>query len=521
MVVAEPKTTKIPYWRLVADHTGITEEVKAFRYPGSGTQEDPFLVSWIPNDPRNPMNFSIGLKWFITLVTSITTLAIALASSLYSAGVGEIMVAFGVGQQLAISGVSLFVVGFAVGPLMWAPFSELFGRQLLFFITYGGLTAFSAGCAGAQNIWTLAILRFFAGALGSSPLTNSGGIIADMFPAAQRGTAMAIFAAAPFLGPALGPIIGGFLGEAAGWRWLMGFLAILSGSLWILGTCLSPETYAPVLLRKRAAKLSAITGKHYISSIDHAQGPVTISRSIRIAMSRPWILLFREPIVFLLSIYLAVVYGTLYMLFAAFPIVYQQHRGWSTQIGGLAFLGILVGMMLAIIYIFPDNSRYIRVQKAHGGFAPPEARLTTTMVGSVFLPIGMFWFAWTNQPELHWAISISAGVPFGFGMVLTFLSTMNYLVDAYTIYAASVLAASSVIRSLFGAAFPLFASDMYDALGIHWASSVPAFLSLACMPFPFLFYKYGAAIRKRCKFAAESADFMAKVQQVQKQQAVV
>ena len=113
------------------------------------------------------MNFSIGLKWFITLVTSITTLAIALASSLYSAGVGEIMVAFGVGQQLAISGVSLFVVGFAVGPLMWAPFSELFGRQLLFFITYGGLTAFSAGCAGAQNIWTLAILRFFAGALGS------------------------------------------------------------------------------------------------------------------------------------------------------------------------------------------------------------------------------------------------------------------------------------------------------------------------------------------------------------------
>lgn len=143
------------------------------------------------------------------------------------------------------------------------------------------------------------------------------------------------------------------------------------------------------------------------------------------------------------------------------------------------------------------------------------------MVGSVFLPIGMFWFAWTNQPELHWAISISAGVPFGFGMVLTFLSTMNYLVDAYTIYAASVLAASSVIRSLFGAAFPLFASDMYDALGIHWASSVPAFLSLACMPFPFLFYKYGAAIRKRCKFAAESADFMAKVQQVQKQQAVV
>ncbi|KAI2632219.1 MFS general substrate transporter [Hypoxylon sp. NC1633] len=506
---------KLSHWRLVYDRAGITPEVANYAYPGSGTEADPYLVKWIPEDPRNPMNFGAVTRWSITMVVALATLAVALVSSAYSGGVAEIMADFHIGQELAILGVSLFVVGFAVGPLLWAPLSEMFGRQILFFVTYGALTAFNAGCAGAQNPQTLMVLRFFAGAFGSSPLTNAGGVIADMFAASQRGQAMAVFAAAPFLGPVIGPVIGGFLGVSGGWRWVMGFLAAFSGILWILGTLLVPETYAPVLLRERAAKLSKMNGKVYISIIDREQGRVALAESFRIALSRPWILLFREPIVFLMSLYMAIIYGTLYMLFAAFPIVYQQNRGWSAGIGGLAFLGILVGMMFAIAYTLPDNKRYIRVQQQHGGFAPPETRLRVTLVGCIFLPIGLFWFAWTNAPEVHWMASIAAGVPFGFGMVLVFLSIMNYLIDSYTIFAASVLAANSVLRSLFGAAFPLFTTQMYDRLGIHWASSIPAFLALACVPFPFLFYKYGPAIRKRCKFAAQSAAFIQKLQEAQ------
>jgi hypothetical protein len=103
---------------------------------------------------------------------------------------------------------------------------------------------------------------------------------------------------------------------------------------------------------------------------------------------------------------------------------------------------------------------------------------------------------------------VAAGAPFGFGMVLVFLSVFNYLIDSYTIYAASVLAANSLLRSIFGAVFPLFTTYMYHDLGIHWASSIPAFLSLACVPFPFIFYKYGAQIRERCTFAAEAEAFM-------------
>lgn len=329
-----------------------------------------------------------------------------------------------------------------------------------------------------------------------------------MFPAKQRGVAMSLFAAAPFLGPVLGPIIGGFLGMNAGWRWVMGFLSAFSGAVWILGGLLIPETYAPVLLRRRAAKLSKLSGKVYTSKIDIEQGKIYLAEAFKIALSRPWILLFREPIVFLLSLYMAIVYGTLYMMFAAFPIVYEVNRGWNQGVGGLAFLGIMVGMLLAVVYSLWDNKRYIKTEEANDGFAPPEARLPPTMVASIAIPIGLFWFAWTNYPSIHFMASIAAGVPFGFGMVLVFLGIMNYLIDAYTIFAASVLAANSVLRSCFGAAFPLFTTYMYNNLGIHWASSIPAFLALACVPFPFLFYKYGPAIRKRCKFAAESDAFM-------------
>lgn len=205
------------------------------------------------------------------------------------------------------------------------------------------------------------------------------------------------------------------------------------------------------------------------------------------------------------------------MLFAAYPIVFQGTRGWNQGVGALPFLGIMVGMLGAVAYSIWDNKRYVKTEENHGGFAPPEARLPPCLIASITIPVGLFWFAWTNYPSVHWMACIAAGVPFGFGMVLVFLSIMSYLIDTYTIFAASVLAANSVLRSIFGAVFPLFTSYMYNDLGIHWASSIPAFLALACVPFPFLFYKYGPAVRQRCKYAAQSDAFMRKmIQQVQK-----
>ncbi|ESZ96910.1 MFS multidrug transporter [Sclerotinia borealis F-4128] len=502
---------KARHWELVFDQIHVTPEVLNYPYKGSGTEADPFVVEYIPGDRRNPMNFPMLKKWVITILLAFATLAVSFVSSAYTGGVEQILETFNVGTEVVTLGVSLFVLGFAIGPLIWAPLSELYGRQVLFIGTYAMLTAFNAGAAGAQNIQTLLIMRFFAGAFGSSPLTNAGGVIADMFSAAQRGVAMSIFAAAPFLGPAIGPIVGGFLGETKGWRWVEGLMAIFTGVLWIIGGLTIPETYSPVILRRRANKMSSLTGKVYKSKMEVDHGSKSISAEFKTALSRPWILLFTEPIVLLLSLYMAIIYGTLYMMFGAFPIVYQVQRGWSPGVGGLAFCGVAVGMIAAVIYSLWDNKRYNATAAKHNNAAPPEARLPPALIGSICLPVGLFWFAWTNSPKIHWIVSIIGAAPFGFGMVLVFLSIMNYLIDSYVLYAASVLAANSVLRSLFGAAFPLFTTYMYNNLGIHWASSIPAFLALICVPFPFLFYKYGEAIRMKCKFAAEAARVLAEM----------
>jgi multidrug resistance protein len=492
----------------MTDQGFVTQGIIDYPYAGSGTEENPFIVEWIPNDPRNPMQFDTRIKWLYTVIVAFATLAVSLASSAYAGAVSEVLKDMDVSEEVATLGISLFVLGFAVGPLLWAPFSELVGRQIIFLITFLALSTFCAGAAGSQNVWTLIILRFFAGSFGSSPFTNAGGVIADIFAADQRGLATSLFAGAPFLGPSLGPVVGGFLGEKAGWRWVQGFLAVFTGLIWVIETMCIPETYAPLLLRKRAQRLSSITGCVYRSKMEIDRGKVSAREAFSAALSRPWILLFTEPIVLLLSIYMAIVYGTLYMLFDAFPIVFQEIRGWNEGVGSLPFLSVMIGMMVAVGLNMYDNKRYIRIHKEHHGFAPPEARLPPSILGGLAIPIGLFWFAWTNAPSVPWIVCVLATAPFGFGMVLVFLGIMNYLIDSYTIYAASVLAANSIIRSCFGAVFPLFTTYMYHNLGIHWASCIPAFLSLACVPFPFIFYRYGPAIRQKCKYAAEADAFM-------------
>jgi MFS family permease len=477
-------------------------------YSGAGTDSDPFIVEFQNDDSDNPMNFTSAKKWFIIFIVTLSVFAVTLTSSAYSGSGNEILIQFHCSTELFALGISLFVLGFAIGPALWAPLSELYGRKILFVTTHTCMVAFVAASAGANSMTALLVFRFLTGMFGASPLTNAGGVIADMFPAPQRGLSMIFFCSAPFMGPVLGPIIGGFISMNIGWRWVQGVCSIFLGVVWIAGSILVPETYGPVILRKRASQLSNKTGKSYKTALQQHHSSLASSEVFRKALMRPWVLLFREPIVLIAATYLAIIYGTVYMFMPALPIVYQQGRGWNEGLGGLAFLGLVCGMLIGIVYAIVDDIRYKKLGKS----ATPESRLPPGAVGAVCMPIGLITFAWTNSPSIHWAASIILSAPFGFGCVLVFLSCLNYLIDSYTIYAASVLGASAMLRAFFGMAFPLFTDQMYKNIGIHWASTIPGFLTLACLPFPFVMLKYGEALRMKCKYSQEAAMLMAQMQ---------
>lgn len=182
----------------------LNDDIRNANYAGRGTTDDPYIVYYLHNDCQDAMTFSKRRKWAIAVLQSLSTLAVTFASSVYVSGIQSIKQRFDVTGEVATLGLSLYVLGFALGPLIWAPLSEMYGRKCIYIISFTAYTAFSVAAACAPNIEALLVFRFLASAFGSSSMTNTGGIIADMFSKTERGLATAIFVTAPFLGPALG-----------------------------------------------------------------------------------------------------------------------------------------------------------------------------------------------------------------------------------------------------------------------------------------------------------------------------
>ncbi|PYI16999.1 membrane transporter [Aspergillus violaceofuscus CBS 115571] len=511
---------EVPFLRLIFDDGFITHDILDHRYEGSGTDAHPYIVTWLADDPRDPMAFRDTTKWAIAVLSTLASLIVALCSSAYSAGLADITDEFHVSAEVALLGSSFFVLGFALGPLLLGALSEAYGRRMIMLASGVFLTAFSAGAAASPNIATVIILLFLAGSLGSAPVAVSGGVIADLFSAKARGAPMGLYAAVPFLA-VLGPVIGAAVEVGGGWRWIQGAMAILAGTVTLALFWLLPETYAPVLLASRARRLTKTTARVYRSVMDigHSRDHI-VGNELRTLLLRPWVLLFREPIVLLLSVYSSILNGITYMSFAAYPIVFQQIRGWNSLDTGLTFIGMLVGVLCAIPHVLVSHTEYVkkmsRTRYRDTARLPPEVRLLDAFPASIALPVGLFWFAWTIVPvSIPWIVPVLGSVPVGYGLLMIFLPCYNYLVDSYTIYAASVMAACTLMNSVFAAAFPLFTDQMYQGLGPQWAASVPAFLALACVPIPFVLYRYGALIRARCFYAAEADAYLGRMLRVE------
>ncbi|KAF4472465.1 multidrug resistant [Fusarium albosuccineum] len=469
-----------------------------------GENHDNFKVGWedpADQDPENPMNWSAGRKWSIIGILSFITFLTPLASSMMAPGVPVIMAEFGTtNDEVATFMVSVFVLGFAFGPLLMAPLSELYGRTPVYHVCNSLFIVFSIGCAVSQNVGMLIAFRFLSGFVGVATVTCGSGSIADMVPAEQRGAAMSVWSIGPLLGPVIGPVCAGFLVEAKGWRWVFWVTTIVSGAVVLASFFVLHETYAPVLLERKAAKLRKETGNDKYYSSMQAKG--TPRETFNAAITRPTRMFLFSPIVTMVCVYIATLYGMLYLLFTTFTFVYQDIYGFSSVGAGLSFIAGGVGNLLGLMFVGYLSDKLIRDSKGEGKTIQPEQRLDLrlTVPTALSLPVGLIMYGWTAQERLHWIVPMIGTGIMGFGMIGIFMISQTYLVDAFTLHAASVTAANAVLRSLLGALLPLCGLKLYDKLDLGWGNTLLGLIALALAPVPWLLHTFGGRIRNNPRF---------------------
>ncbi|EPY51058.1 MFS transporter [Schizosaccharomyces cryophilus OY26] len=460
-----------------------------------------YLVTWDgPQDALNPKNWSNMNKWWIIIQICIITMPVTFSSSVYSTGISEVVKVFHASIPVASLGTCTYLVGFSMGSLPFAPLSGIYGRFIVYLITLIVFTLLQIGGGVAQNVWTLAIIRYFQGFFGSTPLANCGGTVSDIYSPVEYTFTVPILCAFPFLGPVIGPIIGDFISQSyLGWRWTFWITMIFSGSVALLVIFTLPETHADTILYYKARYLRKVTGNPlWYTENEKQRDP---KRAIVRAFTNSISLLISEPIVVCFTIYVTILFAIVYINFESYPIVYSQY-GFNQGEQGLSFIGIGIGILLAtsstpIIYYY-----YSKNYKKMNGNVPPEYRLYPLFIGCFLLPIGLFWFAWTCYPhKIHWIVPLISSIFFGASLLLIFSVMFTYFIDTYRSLAPSALAAATLVRYSASGGMTLVARPMYHNLGDHWATTLLGFISAAMIPIPFVFFRYGKTIRSHSKYA--------------------
>ena len=486
-------------------HDVETGRSKLEQTKSSRSTRDPNLVTWSePNDPENPKDWSNKKKWAATLIVSSFTFISPVSSSMVApalpAMAQQLNITDSVEQSLILS---IFVLAYAVGPLFLGPLSEIYGRVIVLQLANLFYLAFNIGCGFAQSKGQLLAFRFLAGLGGSAPLALGGGVLSDTWRAEERGKSISIYSLAPLLGPAVGPIAGGFIAEKTTWRWVFWSTSIVDCGIQVMGFFFLRETYAPKLLGLRAKKLRKETGNEALHT-EWESPDRTLGKVLRAALIRPFRLLGTQPIVQALAVYMAYLYGLMYLVLTTFPTLWEGTYHENVGIGGLNYISLGIGFFLGTQICAPINDRiYRRLKKRNNNIGRPEFRVPLMIPGACLVPIGLFIYGWTSYYKTHWiAPNIGAAI-FAAGTIIGFQCTQTYLVDAYTRFAASAVGAATVLRSLAGFGFPLFATPMYNALGLGWGNSLLGFIAVGLgIPAPLLLWRYGETLRKKSTFAA-------------------
>lgn len=478
---------------------GLNKEV-----PLDFPDAEPYTVSFNgPDDPLHPHNWPLKKKFIQCIMIGFNTATITWGSSIFSTAILEVASEFHVGRVVATLGVSLYVLGFATGPVIWAPLSELYGRRLVLILSCFGFTLFQFACASAQDLQTIMLSRAFGGMIGAAPLVVVPAAFADLFDGSSRGKAITIFSMTVFAMPLLAPVVGSFIVYSyLKWRWTEYITGIMGSFGLILIVLFFEETHHPIILVNKAKEIKKRTGNWLIHA-SHDEFELSVKDIVEKNLTRPLVMLVKEPIILLISIYNSFIYGILYLLLSAYPIVFGEGYGMKGGVAELPYLALILGMFFGSMYCYYAEGFYLKALKENNGKPVPEARLYPLFAGSILFPVGLFWFTWTgNYPDkVHWMAPTAAGVFIGFGLITIFNSSINYIIDSYLIFAASALAGNTFLRSAAACAFPLFGVQMFHNMGTNWAGLLLACVGFVLIPVPFLFYKYGKQIRTRSKYA--------------------
>ncbi|KAK4620133.1 Efflux pump radE [Fulvia fulva] len=413
-----------------------------------------FDVYWEnETDPENPLNWPQWRKVSNIAMTSFVTFLTPLASSMFAPGVPE---TFKTDSNTAATFVvSIFVLGFAFGPIVVAPASKLYGRLPVYHICNILFTIFTICNAVSTNMAMLMAFHFLAGFAGVGAVTIGSGSVADMMPPEQRGISLALWSLGFLFGPIVGPIAGGFPVAAMGWRWVFWIIAILSGATTLICFLVLKETLATIILEKKALRLRKST-----ENLDHRSrvaSPLAPKTLMAETCVRPLKILLFTPVASWMCMYIALLYGLLYILFTTFTFVFTETYKLSTTAAGLSYLGCGVGTLIGLAFAARLSDRIVRRKVAAGITPLPEDRLPLYMAlpGSLAIPIGFLIYGWGAHFRVHWIVPQIGTAVMSFGTIVILMYVQTYLTDVYTVHAAIAIAANAVLRSLLGALLPL------------------------------------------------------------------
>ncbi|OCL13664.1 MFS general substrate transporter [Glonium stellatum] len=448
-------------------------------------------------DPDNPMNWPLYRRVYASAVSWAFAFVVAFGLTVYTAGISEVAAKFNVSTTVAILGMSLYLFGIHFAPIYTPHVAERVGRSIIYLTCLFLFALFTLGAGLSTNFGSLAVCRFFAGFFGGPCLVLIEGTFADIWSAETTNTYYSILGLASYVGAAVGPIVGGFVVAAKGWRWTQWVTLMITLVVFMFGVGIS-ESYGREIPRRRNRR-RGLAPPHQ----PPAESGVTLRQMARITILNPLNMMFTEPVVILITLYLGFNFAVVFQWFITVPVVLESVYGFTRQQAGLAFIAAVVGSVLAAITtILIEQLIYRRTPKDRRATLAIEYRLIPAMFGGIFITTSLFWVGWTAKPTVRWPSPVLGTMLYVWGSLSLVISFVAYLFDAYP--PAGTLAAltlAATVRLLLAGVLPLVILQMFTNLTGAWALSTFGFISIALLPIPWILFKWGPILRARSKYS--------------------